>query len=346
MSDAVQTIEEGALAHRTETGNFHALDKQADRSSVSVIWTNGLLAAGAWTLAAIVTLALPDVIPWGGTRLFAILVGVGAVLLALLSVSVHHLGAAGRTLFHYGPWFIALGLWFTFWELSTAKLGWLPKPFFSPPQGLLNVYVVDWQRLLLCILYTLRLWAIGFGSGVVIGYVIGIGLGWSKRFSYWGMPVLKLIGPVPATAWIPCTFFFFPTTFAASCFIVALASGIPVAILTASGVGSVNRAYYDVGRILGAKNWYLIRQIAIPASLPHVFVGLFMGLYYSFAVLVVAEMLGAKYGLGWYIQFQTAYSAYANVYAALLIMAFLCASIVRLLFLSRDRLLGWQKGFI
>ena len=62
----------------------------------------------------------------------------------------------------------------------------------------------------------------------------------------------------------------------------------------------------------------LIQRVAIPAALPNVFVGLFMGLYYSFAVLVVAEMLGAKYGLGWYLQFQTAYSAYANVYAALI----------------------------
>ncbi|MGL3211278.1 ABC transporter permease [Bradyrhizobium sp. BR 1433] len=90
----------------------------------------------------------------------------------------------------------------------------------------------------------------------------------------------------------------------------------------------------------------MIRRIAIPASLPHVFVGLFMALYYSFAVLVVAEMLGAKYGLGWYIQFQTAYSGYANVYAALIMMAALCAGIVRLLFVVRDRLLRWQEGFI
>ncbi len=160
------------------------------------------------------------------------------------------------------------------------------------------------------------------------------------------MPVLKLVWPVPATAWIPCTFYFFPTTFAASVFIVALASGIPVMILTASGVGSVNRAYYDVGRNLGASDWYLISKIAVPASLPHVFVGLFMGLYYSFAVLVVAEMLGAKYGLGWYIQFQTAYSGYANVYATLIIMALICAGLVKLLFVARDRLLSWQKGFI
>jgi NitT/TauT family transport system permease protein len=77
-----------------------------------------------------------------------------------------------------------------------------------------------------------------------------------------------------------------------------------------------------------------------------VFVGLFMALYYSFAVLVVAEMLGAKFGLGWYIQFETAYSGYANVYATLVIMALICAGIVKLLFVARDRLLGWQKGFI
>ena len=147
---------------------------------------------------------------------------------------------------------------------------------------------------MICIGYTLRLWSIGFASGAVVGYALGVALGWSKSFSYWGMPVLKLIGPVPATAWIPCTFFFFPTTFAASVFIVALSAGIPVAILTSSGVASVNRAYYDVGRNLGASEWYLVSKIAAPASLPHVFVGLFMALYYSFAVLVVAEMLGAN----------------------------------------------------
>ena len=85
----------------------------------------------------------------------------------------------------------------------------------------------------------------------------------------------------------------------------------------------------------------------MPASLPHVFVGLFMALYYSFAVLVVAEMLGAKFGLGWYIQFETAYSGYANVYATLRhhgpasapASSSFCS-------LARDRLLGWQKGFI
>ena len=310
------------------------------------VWLHGVLASGTWSLAAALTYFLPDVISWGATELFAAVTLAAAALFLALSATVHRLGAPGRTLVHYGPWFIVLGLWLAIWEVLTAKLGWLPKPFFSPPQGLLHVYVTDWERLLICVAYTGRLWALGFFSGILVGFAGGVALGWSKRFAYWGMPLLKLIGPVPASAWIPCTFFIFPSTFHASIFLVALASGIPVAILTAAGVGQVNRAYYDVARTLGADNRFLVLKVAIPASLPNVFVGLFMGLYYSFAVLVVAEMLGAKFGLGWYLQFNTAYSAYANVYAALVIMALICAGLVRLQFVLRDRLLNWQKGIL
>jgi NitT/TauT family transport system permease protein len=312
----------------------------------NLLWRDGLLAAATWATTAAITALLPDVITWGATGLFALVTGAIAVVLLALSVAVPQSGRSARTLLHYGPWFIALGIWLAAWELLTAKLGWLPKPFFSPPQGLLHVYVTDWERLLVCVAYTARLWGLGFFSGIVVGFAAGVALGWSKRFAYWGMPLLKLIGPVPASAWIPCTFFIFPSTFHASIFLVALASGIPVAILTAAGVGQVNRAYYDVARTLGASNRYLIFKVAIPASLPNVFVGLFMGLYYSFAVLVVAEMLGAKFGLGWYLQFNTAYSAYANVYAALIVMALICAGLVRLLFVARDRLLGWQEGIL
>jgi NitT/TauT family transport system permease protein len=324
---------------------LHA-DAAAPRPAARSFWTAGFYAAPAWGVAAVVTVAWPDVVPWGSRELFAEIVGVGALLLLGFALAAPRAGRLREWLDHYGPWLIAIGVWLALWEITTAKTGLLPKPFFSPPNGLLNVYVTESARLGWCILYTLRLWSLGFAAGVIVGYAGGVALGWSKRFAYWGMPALKLIGPVPATAWIPCTFYFFPTTFDASVFIVALATGIPVAILTASGVGSVDPAYYDVGRNLGAKPWWLVTRIAIPAALPHTFVGLFMGLYYSFAVLVVAEMLGAKYGLGWYIQFQTAYSGYANVYATLVIMAVMCAGIVKLLFVVRDRLLGWQKGFI
>jgi len=182
--------------------------------------------------------------------------------------------------------------------------------------------------------------------GAAVGFLTGVSIGWSRSVGYWVHPILRFIGPLPATAWLPIAFFTFPSSWSASTFLIALATGFPVTVLTWSGVASVSNAYYDVARTLGAKPSFLVLKVAIPAALPHVFVGLFMGLGSSFAVLVVAEMIGVKAGLGWYLQWAQGWAAYANMYAALLLMAFLCSGLITLLFRLRDRLLSWQKGLV
>ncbi|VEI65489.1 Bicarbonate transport system permease protein CmpB [Serratia rubidaea] len=84
--------------------------------------------------------------------------------------------------------------------------------------------------------------------------------------------------------------------------------------------------------------------MAIPAALPNVFVGVFMGLGASFSVLIVAEMVGVKAGIGFYLQWAQGWAAYPNMYAALIVMAFLCSGLISLLFFVRNRLLSWQQG--
>ncbi len=175
---------------------------------------------------------------------------------------------------------------------------------------------------------------------------LGVAIGWSRAVGYWIHPILRFIGPLPATAWLPLAFFIFPSSHSASTFLIALATGFPVTVLTWSGIAGVNSAYYDIARTLGAGPSFLVLRVAIPAAMPHVFVGLFMGLGNSFAVLVVAEMLGVKSGLGWYLQWAQGWAAYANMYAALFIMAAMCSGVVTLLFRLRDRLLSWQRGLM
>lgn len=80
--------------------------------------------------------------------------------------------------------------------------------------------------------------------------------------------------------------------------------------------------------------------------MPHVFVEVFMGLGASFSVLVAAEMMGVKSGLGWYLQWAQGWAAYANMYAALMVMALLFSSLIALLFAVRDRALAWQRGAV
>jgi NitT/TauT family transport system permease protein len=80
--------------------------------------------------------------------------------------------------------------------------------------------------------------------------------------------------------------------------------------------------------------------------MPSIFIGLFMGLGTSFLTLIVAEGMGVKSGLGWYIDWARTYSEYARVFAALLLMSGFFSSIMTLLFVIRDRVLVWQKGVI
>ena len=110
--------------------------------------------------------------------------------------------------------------------------------------------------------------------------------------------------------------------------------------------GCVVPDYFEVSSTLGAGSFYRIAKVGIPAAMPHMFLGLFNGTCSSFITLVTAEMLGAKYGIGWYINWQKEMMAYANVYAGLIIIAVTFFILITLLFKFRDRVLAWQKGVI
>jgi NitT/TauT family transport system permease protein len=280
----------------------------------------------------------------GPTGLLAACMATVGVGLSGASVANIHVGLP--RLVRVGPWLIALALLLGLWELVTAKLNLLPRPFFATPQSLLEVYADDWARLGECTLRSMMLLVIGYAIGAVCGFVTGVAIGWSRVIGYWVHPILRFIGPLPATAWLPLAFFAFPSSWSAGVFLIALATGFPVAVQTWSGVASVNAAHYDIARTLGANPGFLILKVTIPAAMPSVFVGLFMGLGASFAVLVVAEMMGVKAGLGWYLSWAQGWAAYPNMYAALLVMALMCSSLITLLFRLRDRLLSWQKGLL
>lgn len=305
-----------------------------------------LLAGLGWFGAAALLLFWPDLTfqPLG-TELALIWAGVGALLVAL-GAGGDRLGRVGRWTRARGPWLLALAGAAALWTAVTAKTGLLPAPFFPTPQAMLEVFAYDWPKILHSAGFSVALLAKGFGFGAAAGFLIGIAMGWSRLFSYWATPLLRYIGPLPATAWLPLAFFVFPTSGSASVFLIAFSTAFPVAVLTWSGVAAVNRDYYEIARTLGASPWFLIRKVAIPAALPHVFVGLFMGLSTSFAVLVVAEMLGVEAGLGWYLQWAQGWAAYANMYAALFVMAAMCSGLITLLFRIRDRVLTWQKGVV
>lgn len=247
---------------------------------------------------------------------------------------------------HKGPFLFGAAGVVVIINLITAKFALLPVIFFPTYDNILSVFVEQTSLLAKCIWYSFRLLLLGVFWGVTVGFITGVFLGFSKKVYYWINPYIKLIGPIPATAWIPLVLTTFPTPFGASVFIIALAVWFPVQLMTSSGIQNTSKVYFEVGRTLGAGTFFQVFRIAVPAALPNIFQGAFNGICAAFIALMTAEMFGAKYGIGWYISYQKAMMMYSGVYAGLIMIAVFCTVIITALFKVRGKLLGWQKGLI
>ncbi|QEL13531.1 ABC transporter permease [Limnoglobus roseus] len=270
-------------------------------------------------------------------------VAVGAILAAVGQAVLPSLRSAVR---HAAPLVAgAVGLVIA-WEVVTTKLNWLHQPFFPGPDEVFGAMVEDREILLESAWHSLWLLAAGYAVGVTAGLVTGVVVGWFPRVRYWAMPALKFVGPIPATALIPLVMTLWKDSFPCAVALIGFAVWFPMTILTSSGIANVRLAYLDVARTLGAGRFYLIFHVAIPAALPNIFIGLFMGLGASFLTLIVAETVGVQAGLGWYLRWQQGYMEYAKVYATLILSAVFFSTLMTVLFKVRDRVLKWQKGVI
>ena len=307
-----------------------------------------LLPAIGVLLAFLVQIALPDNSLHPASKhhyyegLLFILLGV-ALLFFVLSFFVTNI-REGLT--EKGPFLLGAAGLVIVLNLITAKFALLPVIFFPSYNNILAVFVEQTSLLIKCMWYSFRLLLLGEFWGITIGFITGVFLGFSKKVYYWINPYIKLIGPIPATAWIPLVLTTFPTPFGASVFIIALAVWFPVQLMTSSGIQNTSKVYFEVGKTLGAGTFFQVFKIAVPAALPNIFQGVFNGICSAFIALMTAEMFGAKYGIGWYISYQKAMMMYSGVYAGLIMIAVFCTVIISSLFKVRKRVLGWQKGLI
>src|SRR5947199_6899549 len=251
-----------------------------------------------------------------------------------------------RWMRHMWPIFTSAILLIGVWDVITLGFQLLPLPYFPGPAAVLRSLISDRALLLDSTWHSLVLLLSGYTVGVIIGLFSGVCIGWSNSVRYWGMPLLKVVGPIPATAWIPIVMVVSPSAIISAAGLIALTVWFPVTMLTASGVSNTRASYLDVARTLGAGRAYLIFRVAIPAAVPNIFICLFMGLGASFLTLVAAESVGVKSGLGWYVSWAPGWAEYGKGFAALIIMAGFFSIIMNFLFQLRDRVVVWQKGII
>ncbi len=244
------------------------------------------------------------------------------------------------------PLLSALFLLLAGYDYLTLKTGILTQPFVPCMNYIINIAWIDRAYLLECTLHTLRLLFLGYFIGVALGLVTGITCGYSEKVRYWVNPVIKFLGPIPTSTWIPIVMVVAASLFKGAVFIIALGAWFAVTVASMTGISNVDKDFFDAARTLGASSRQLVFRVAIPHAMPSILQGCTQAMSSACVAIMVAEMMGVKAGLGWYMNWAKSWAAYDKMFAALFVICFIFTIVTKTLDLIKKRALRWQNGVV
>jgi len=211
-------------------------------------------------------------------------------------------GRASRVLgraFHASAAILAF---LTFWEIA-PRIG-LAEPAFLPP--LSTVLASGWElvrngQLANHVQASLSRSLVGFAMAIGHAVPLGLAIGWYRRFASVVNPLLEALRNTAALALLPVFILVLGIGESSKIALVVYSCSWPILLNTITAVRNVDPLLIKSARTMGLSSFQLFRKVILPASLPTIFVGIRLAGAYSLLVLVAAEMVGAKAGLGYLI---------------------------------------------
>jgi len=151
------------------------------------------------------------------------------------------------------------------------------------------------------ILTSLKRVATGFGLSAIVGVALGILIGQSKTAYRALDPLFQILRTVPPLAWLPISLAIFQQAQPSAIFLIFITAIWPVILNTAAGVQNIPATYRNVGRVLSLNPFEYFTKIMLPATVPHMFTGLRIGVGMSWLAIVAAEMVQGGTGIGFFI---------------------------------------------
>ncbi|EKP94344.1 ABC transporter permease [Thermaerobacter subterraneus] len=209
------------------------------------------------------------------------------------------------------------------WELM-VRAGMLDPRFFPPPSRIavrFAAMVADGtlaQHLGISLLRVI----LGFAAGAIPAVILGLTMGLFPLVRAVLEPIVAAIYPIPKIALLPLLLMIFGVGEAFKVVTIALGCFTLVLVNTVAGVVNIERIYVDVARNFGASRLDFYRTVAWPGALPMIFAGLKLGMGVSLLLIVAAEMIGARSGLGYLIWNSYQVWDMAAMFIGLVLMSF------------------------
>ena len=141
----------------------------------------------------------------------------------------------------------------------------------------------------------------GFGLAVLFAIPLGLWMGWVRGAFVTLNPLFQILRPISPIAWIPIAILWFGIGNASPIYLIFIASVFPMIVQTTEGVHTIEKRYLRAADNFGVTRKKLFLQVVIPAALPQIIVGMRIGLGVAWLVVVAAEMIALRSGLGYLI---------------------------------------------
>ena len=182
----------------------------------------------------------------------------------------------------------------------------------------------------------------GLLLAIVIGGALGIGMAWWRPVNAILSPIVEALYPLPKSALIPVTALWLGFGDASKILLIFLGCMIPVTIGAFNGARGCDRALIWSARSMGASRLAVLRDIVLPSALPEMLNGIRTALALAFVLLVSAELIVSREGLGYMIGFLGSGGAYDAMFAVVLTVAFLGFAADRVYQRVMERMLAWR----
>ena len=208
------------------------------------------------------------------------------------------------------------------WELC-ARFGAIDTRFFPAPSSVISALVemLRTGELITHTVVSMERLIYGTLVGAVPALVLGIAMGLNRAVRAVFDPLIAATYPVPKSAILPLALLIFGLGEGSKIFMVAIGVFFPLVINTTTGVLEINKIYLDVGRNYKANRWNTFWTIALPGALPVIMTGFKLGIGIGLVLIAVAEMVGAKSGLGYLIWSAWSTFAVEQMYVGLFVIA-------------------------
>jgi ABC-type nitrate/sulfonate/bicarbonate transport system permease component len=229
------------------------------------------------------------------------------------------------------------------WELA-ARTAMIDVRFFPAPSAIIAklMEMAATGELTENVLISLQRIVLGFLLGGVPAIVIGIAMGIWRPVRALVDPLIVATYPIPKSSLLPLILLIFGLGEMSKVMMVAIGVFYPMAINATAGVLQINQIYLDVGKSFKASPWDTFRTIALPGALPFIMTGVKLGAGLALILIAVAEMVGARSGIGYMIWSAWETFAVAKMYVGLFVIALIGFAISLMLNEIERWLIRWK----